>query len=68
MQQMKKEGVKPDIHTYTSFINACCKAGDLAVPSFSWDYNKLSFSCVVHIKLCSRGHVEDLRTVWLDVH
>lgn len=33
MQQMKKEGVKPDIHTYTSFINACCKAGDLAKAS-----------------------------------
>lgn len=31
MQQMKKEGVRPDIHTYTSFINASCKAGDLQV-------------------------------------
>lgn len=29
MQQMKQEGVEPDIHTYTSFINACCKAGDM---------------------------------------
>ncbi|CAH1446390.1 unnamed protein product [Lactuca virosa] len=27
MQQMKQEGVQPDIRTYTSFINACCKAG-----------------------------------------
>ena len=31
MQQMKQEGVQPDIHTYTSFINACCKAGDMLV-------------------------------------
>lgn len=31
MQQMRKEGVQPDIHTYTSFINACCKAGDMQV-------------------------------------
>lgn len=31
MQQMRKEGVQPDIHTYTSFINACCKAGDMLV-------------------------------------
>lgn len=31
MQQMKQEGVQPDIHTYTSFINACCKAGDMQV-------------------------------------
>ncbi|KAK6135962.1 hypothetical protein DH2020_030300 [Rehmannia glutinosa] len=29
MQQMRQEGVQPDIHTYTSFINACCKAGDM---------------------------------------
>ncbi|KAL5193954.1 Pentatricopeptide repeat-containing protein, chloroplastic [Glycine soja] len=29
MQQMRKEGLLPDIHTYTSFINACCKAGDM---------------------------------------
>lgn len=28
---MKKEGVKPDIHTYTSFISACSKAGDMNV-------------------------------------
>lgn len=33
MQQMKREGVQPDIHTYTSFINACCKAGDMLVGS-----------------------------------
>lgn len=32
IQQMKKDGVLPDIHTYTSFINACCKAGDMLVP------------------------------------
>ena len=31
MQQMRKEGLLPDIHTYTSFINACCKAGDMQV-------------------------------------
>ncbi|KAL0299126.1 UNVERIFIED_CONTAM: Pentatricopeptide repeat-containing protein, chloroplastic [Sesamum radiatum] len=31
MQQMRQEGVQPDIHTYTSFINACCKAGDMMV-------------------------------------
>ncbi|KAM1702861.1 hypothetical protein ACFX1Q_028182 [Malus domestica] len=31
MHQMKKEGVRPDIHTYTSFINASCKAGDMQV-------------------------------------
>lgn len=31
MQQMKQEGVQPDIHTYTSFINACSKAGDMQV-------------------------------------
>jgi pentatricopeptide repeat protein len=31
MQQMKREGVQPDIHTYTSFVNACCKAGDMQV-------------------------------------
>lgn len=31
MQQMKQEGNKPDIHTYTSFISACCKAGDMQV-------------------------------------
>jgi pentatricopeptide repeat protein len=31
MQQMRKEGVQPDIHAYTSFINACCKAGDMQV-------------------------------------
>lgn len=31
IQQMKEEGVQPDIHTYTSFINACCKAGDMLV-------------------------------------
>jgi hypothetical protein len=31
MQQMNQEGVQPDIHTYTSFINACCKAGDMLV-------------------------------------
>lgn len=31
IQQMKHEGVQPDIHTYTSFINACCKAGDMLV-------------------------------------
>lgn len=35
MQQMKQEGVQPDIRTYTSFINACCKAGDMLVLSFS---------------------------------
>lgn len=35
MQQMKREGVQPDIHTYTSFINACCKAGDMAVHFWS---------------------------------
>ena len=35
MQQMKQEGVQPDIHTYTSFINACCKAGDMQVSSLS---------------------------------
>ncbi|CAA2989488.1 pentatricopeptide repeat-containing At5g04810, chloroplastic [Olea europaea subsp. europaea] len=29
MQQMRHEGVQPDIHTYTSFINVCCKAGDM---------------------------------------
>ncbi|CAA3016475.1 Pentatricopeptide repeat-containing protein At5g04810, chloroplastic [Olea europaea subsp. europaea] len=29
MQQMRQEGVQPDIHTYTSFINVCCKAGDM---------------------------------------
>lgn len=33
MQQMKQEGVRPDIHTYTSFINACCRAGDMSVCS-----------------------------------
>jgi hypothetical protein len=33
MQQMKREGVQPDIHTYTSFVNACCKAGDMQVCS-----------------------------------
>lgn len=31
MQQMNQDGVLPDIHTYTSFINACCKAGDMPV-------------------------------------
>lgn len=31
MEQMKQEGVQPDIHTYTSFVNACCKAGDMQV-------------------------------------
>lgn len=31
MQQMRKENIQPDIHTYTSFINACCKAGDMQV-------------------------------------
>lgn len=31
MQRMKQEGVQPDIHTYTSFINACCRAGDMQV-------------------------------------
>jgi len=31
IQQMKQDGVLPDIHTYTSFINACCKAGDMLV-------------------------------------
>lgn len=29
MQQMRQGGVLPDIHTYTSFINACCKTGDM---------------------------------------
>lgn len=38
MQQMKKDGVRPDIHTYTSFINACCKAGDMQVCSLVSNY------------------------------
>lgn len=33
MQQMKRDGIQPDIHTYTSFVNACCKAGDMLVCS-----------------------------------
>jgi thiaminase len=28
---MKEDGVPPNIHTYTSYINACCKAGDMQV-------------------------------------
>lgn len=38
MQQMKQEGVQPDIRTYTSLVNACCKAGDMIVcllPNYS---------------------------------
>jgi pentatricopeptide repeat protein len=31
MKQMKEDGVPPNIHTYTSYINACCKAGDMQV-------------------------------------
>lgn len=38
MQQMKREGVQPDIHSYTSFINACCKAGDMQVPALVISY------------------------------
>lgn len=34
IKQMKEEGVPPNIHTYTSYINACCKAGDMQVRSF----------------------------------
>ena len=31
MQKMRQEGLTPDVHSYTSFINACCKAGDMQV-------------------------------------
>jgi hypothetical protein len=31
MQQMRQQGFAPDIHSYTSFVNACCKAGDMQV-------------------------------------
>lgn len=31
VQQMKQEKVPVDIHTYTSMVNACCKAGDMLV-------------------------------------
>jgi pentatricopeptide repeat protein len=31
MHQMRQEGFTPDIHSYTSFINACCKGGDMQV-------------------------------------
>lgn len=34
MKQMKEDGVPPNIHTYTSYINACCKAGDMQVREF----------------------------------
>jgi len=29
MQKMIQDGISPDIHTYTSFVNACSKAGDM---------------------------------------
>lgn len=32
MQKMRQEGLTPDVHSYTSFLNACCKAGDMQVP------------------------------------
>jgi hypothetical protein len=31
IQQMKKDGILPDVRTYTTFINACCKAGNMEV-------------------------------------
>lgn len=31
MQQMRREGFTPDIHSYTAFVNSCCKAGDMQV-------------------------------------
>lgn len=31
MQKMRQEGLTPDVHSYTSFVNACCKAGDMQV-------------------------------------
>lgn len=33
MQKMRQESLTPDVHSYTSFINACCKAGDMQVSS-----------------------------------
>ena len=31
LQQMKKDGIEPDVRTYTTFINACCNAGNMEV-------------------------------------
>lgn len=45
MQQMKREGVQPDIHTYTSFINACSKAGDMQVSAIY----RTCLTCIINI-------------------
>lgn len=47
IQQMKRERVHPDIHTYTSMINACSKAGDMAVSTIS-KYSFLFFSFKIY--------------------
>lgn len=51
MQQMKKEGVKPDIHTYTSFISACSKAGDMNVSFFSASRSRTLLSMFLRVLL-----------------
>ncbi|KAG0597080.1 hypothetical protein M758_UG308700 [Ceratodon purpureus] len=34
MQKMRQEGLSTlDVHSYTSFVNACCKARDMQVTS-----------------------------------
>jgi hypothetical protein len=54
MQQMKKDGIQPDVRTYTTFINACCKAGNMEV--------KIS-GVVCSNKCLNFSHVEDLPCV-----
>ncbi|RWW27499.1 hypothetical protein GW17_00008068 [Ensete ventricosum] len=70
---MKHDGVPPDIHTYTSLINACCKAGDmleaeaciefsmlLGLEGRSGDYiGKESQSSKAHIRLREPSKSED---------
>lgn len=56
MQQMKRDGVQPDIHTYTSFINACCRAGDMQV---NYMFSQKNFICRMPILLDNLLHVLD---------
>lgn len=48
MQQMKRDGVQPDIHTYTSFINACCRAGDMQV-NYLFSQKILFVECLFYL-------------------
>lgn len=53
---MKRDGVQPDIHTYTSFINACCRAGDMQV---NYMFSQKNFICRMPILLDNLLHVLD---------